>query len=81
MKNNDEFICYIKEIADGTESMKKVTIDNLNLRKCFSSYYEVLLTIPKGVEVEIIPEKNGWSVIKYKDTIGFVANKYLKEVI
>lgn len=58
---------------------KKITTDSLNLRMGSSTDYDIILTISKGEEVEIIPENEGWSVIKYKDTIGFVSNKYLTD--
>ena len=76
---NNKFISYIDEIAVTDESSKKITIDNLNLRKSSSTKDDIILTIPKGAEVEIIPENKGWSLIKYKDTIGFVYNKYLSD--
>ena len=76
---NNKFISYIDEIAVTDESSKKITIDNLNLRKSSSTKDDIILTIPKGAEVEIIPENKGWSLIKYKDTIGFVYNKYLAD--
>ena len=76
---NNKFISYIDEIAVTDESSKKITIDNLNLRKSSSTKDDIILTIPKGAEVEIIPENKVWSLIKYKDTIGFVYNKYLAD--
>ena len=76
---NNKFISYIDEIAVTYKNGKKITIDNLNLRKSSSTKDDIILTIPKGAEVEIIPENKGWSLIKYKDTIGFVYNKYLAD--
>ena len=48
---NNKFISYIDEIAVTDESSKKITIDNLNLRKSSSTKDDIILTIPKGAEV------------------------------
>ena len=40
---NNKFISYIDEIAVTDESSKKITIDNLNLRKSSSTKDDIIL--------------------------------------
>jgi len=54
------------------------TTSNLNLRKGASTSYSIILTIPKGSKVTIVTNNsNGWSLVKYNTTYGFVSTKYL----
>lgn len=54
------------------------TTANLNLRNGASTSYSIILTIPKCSSVTIISNNsNGWSLIKYNTTYGFVSRKYL----
>ena len=57
------------------------TTANLNLRNGASTSYPILLTIPKGASVTIVSNNsNGWSLVKYNSTYGFVSSKYLTTV-
>ena len=59
--------------------IKIVNEDNLNFRKGPSTDYEIIQSLPKNSEVEISPQSDGWTLIKYKDTLGFVSSKYLSD--
>ncbi|MBO5143467.1 MAG: peptidoglycan-binding protein [Clostridia bacterium] len=54
------------------------TTANLNLRNGASTSYSIILTIPKNSSVTIISNNaNGWSLVKYNSTYGFVSRQYL----
>lgn len=56
----------------------RYTTSNLNLRKGASTSYSIILTIPKNSIVTIVSNNsNGWSLVKYNSTYGFVSRQYL----
>ena len=56
------------------------TTSNLNLRKGASTSYSIILTIPKSSNVTIVSNNsNGWALVKYNSTYGFVSTKYLSK--
>lgn len=58
----------------------RYTTANLNLRKGASTSYSIILTIPKGANVTIVSNNsNGWSLVKYSSSYGFVSTKYLSK--
>ncbi len=59
--------------------IKIVNTDNLNFRKEPSIDYEIIQSLSKNSEVEILPQLAGWTLVRYKDTIGFVSSKYLSD--
>ena len=56
----------------------KVTADTLNLRKKASTSSDILATLDKGTECELIEESGEWYKIKYKTHTGFVSKEYVK---
>ena len=52
--------------------------DPLTIRKSASSTATVLGRVPKKSKVEVLKKGSTWTKIKYKNTTGYVAKKYLK---
>ncbi len=52
--------------------------DPLTIRKAASSTAAVLGKVPKKSKVEVLKKSSTWTKIKYKNTTGYVATKYLK---
>lgn len=52
--------------------------DPLTIRKSASSTAAVLGRVPKKSKVEVLKKSSTWTKIKYKNTTGYVATKYLK---
>lgn len=52
--------------------------DPLTIRKSASSTAAVLGRVPKKSKVEVLKKGSTWTKIKYKNTTGYVAKKYLK---
>lgn len=50
----------------------------LTIRKSASSTAAVLGRVPKKSKVEVLKKGSTWTKIKYKNTTGYVATKYLK---
>lgn len=62
-----------------TAEYKIVNVDFLNLRTGPSTNYDILTSIPKGTEVELIPKSEEWSVVNYNGQVGYALNIYLSE--
>ena len=56
----------------------RVTMDNLNLRSGAGTSYQRILTIPKGAEVTVLSESNGWAKLDYNGKVGFASSEYLR---
>ncbi|MPM83151.1 hypothetical protein SDC9_130214 [bioreactor metagenome] len=67
--------------ASINNNIKIVNVDNLNFRKGPSTNYEIIQSLPKNTQVEIVPQSDGWILVRYKDTLGFVSSKYLSDKI
>ena len=52
--------------------------DPLTIRKSASSTATVLGRVPKKSKVEVLKKGSTWTKIKYKNTTGYVATRYLK---
>lgn len=52
--------------------------DPLTIRKAASSTAAVLGKVPKKSKAEVLKKSSTWTKIKYKNTTGYVATKYLK---
>lgn len=59
--------------------IKIVNTDNLNFRKGPSIDYEIIQSLSKNSEVEILSPSAGWTLVRYKDKLGFVSSKYLSD--
>ena len=53
-----------------------IGVDNLIILN-----YEIIQSLPKSTQVEIVPQSDGWALVRCKDTLGFVSSKYLSEVV
>lgn len=51
----------------------------MNFRKGPSIDYEIIQSLPKNSEVEVISTSNGWSKVKYNGKEGYVASNYLSD--
>lgn len=60
-----------------SESIKMVNTDNLNFRNGPSTNYKIIQSLPKNSQVEMVTQLNEWTLVRYKDTLGFVYSKYL----
>lgn len=64
-----------------TKVTKVKTTANLNLRSSASANGKILKTIPKGSTVPVSQvASNGWYKVTYKNTSGWVSNKYVTVV-
>lgn len=64
--------------SSATTSSTMYTTANLNMRKGASTSYSIITIIPKGTAVTVVStNSNGWSLIKYNSTYGFVSKNYL----
>ncbi|MCC3867541.1 SH3 domain-containing protein [Terrisporobacter mayombei] len=66
-------------IASINNKIKIVNIDNLNFRKGPSTDYEIIQSLPKNTQVEILPQSDGWILVRYKDILGFLSIEYLSD--
>lgn len=67
-------------ISNSTDNkIKVVNTESLNFRKGPSTNYNIIQSLEKNTEVEVVPTVDGWTLIRYKDTLGFVYNKYLSD--
>ncbi|WP_455538591.1 SH3 domain-containing protein [Terrisporobacter sp.] len=57
--------------------IKIVNTKSLNFRKEPSTDYEIIRSLPQKSEVEVVPMKDGWTLVRYNGTLGFVSTKYL----
>ena len=62
-----------------SEKIKIVNTDNLNFRNGPSTDYKIIQLLPKNTQVEIVMQLNEWTLVRYKDTLGFVDSKYLND--
>ena len=67
---------YIK-LQESSVTSVKYTTGYLNMRTGPSTSYRIITTLPKGAEVQVISESNGWAKVKYNSKEGYVSSKYL----
>ena len=65
--------------ASKNNKIKIVNVDNLNFRMGPSTNYEIMQSLPKSTQVEIVPQSDGWTLVRCEDTLGFVSSKYLSD--
>ena len=65
------------ETAGGQQTLTRIAITNINLRKEASQSSEKLGTVVGGDKVEVLSESGEWSQIRYNGTIGYVKSEYL----
>lgn len=56
------------------------TTTSLNMRSGASTKHKILLTIPKGKNVEYISKSGSWFKVEYNNKTGFVSSSYIKKV-
>lgn len=59
-------------------NLKKITTNNLNLRKGRGTNTKVLLTVPRNTAITVVETSGTWSKTTYKKKTGWVASRYLK---
>lgn len=55
----------------------RYTTGNLNMRTGPGTSYSIILTIPKGSQVEVLSSANGWANVNYGGKTGYVSTSYL----
>ena len=71
---------YLSATAPGTGTpavMTRYTTANLNMRTGPGTAYAVILTIPKGSQVEVLSEAGGWASVTYAGKTGYASTSYL----
>ncbi|MFH5836664.1 SH3 domain-containing protein [Proteiniclasticum sp. C24MP] len=68
---------YIQADEVEVASSYKTTTENLNMRTGNSTSYGIILTIPKGSQVEVLSTLNGWDQVTYNGKTGWASAKYL----
>ncbi len=56
-----------------------VNVDTVNVRKAKSTSSEIVTSLGKNAEVEVLEEKDNWSKVKINGKTGFIASKYLSD--
>lgn len=46
--------------------MKIVNVENLNFRKGPSTNYEIIQSLHKNTQVEVVPQSDGWTLVRCK---------------
>lgn len=69
---------YIKQVSGSKAAAVQTSSGNLNVRQGAGTNYNILTTLPKGKNVVVLSEANGWSKILYHGTrVGYVSSQYL----
>jgi len=61
-------------------SQTAITSGNINFRKSADKTGEIISVIPKGTELTIIENTDGWSKVSYNGQDGYINSKYIKSV-
>lgn len=72
-----ETVTPVNDITIIRDMIVNTLESNLNLRSGPSTGYEIIGKLPKGAEVGLIEESNGWAKVKYGDSIGWCSSNYL----
>lgn len=56
-----------------------INANSVNFREEADSSGEIISTLSRNNEVEILEENNGWTKIEYKENVGYVATKYISD--
>lgn len=63
--------------ADAKNKVGYINANSVNFREKPDSSGEIIDTLSRNNQVEILEENNGWIKIEYKGTIGYIAAKYI----
>lgn len=79
-RRKEEAELYFKPVLSDSNTEKKATTSDLNLRYGPSTDYKVIEVIKKGSEVHVLSEKDNWSevIVCVSGNKGWVSSKYLK---
>ena len=65
-------------IPPGTQSMVFKTTDGVNFRRSPSTDSEVMVTLPRGTDVEVLEhDPSGWSNVRANGAVGFIRSDFL----
>lgn len=67
------------KVSDAKNKVGYISSNSVNFRKQPDSSGEIIDTLSRNNQVEIIEENNGWTKIEYKGNIGYIATKYISE--
>ena len=75
---HDLFLSSTKTTTKKTYATVNTKSDPLTIREKGSTTAKAIGKIPKGTKVEVSKKGTTWTKVKYKNTTGYVATKYLK---
>ena len=73
---------YYIELIDSntsTNTTKKITTANVNLRTGAGTNYSIITTVSSGTVVEVISTSGSWSKVTVGSKTGYMSNSYLKD--
>ena len=65
--------------VDSKNKVGYINANSVNFREQADTSGEIISTLSRNNEVEIIEENNGWTKIKYKGNVGYIATKYISD--
>ena len=94
VRDSSEPECFLCLLDDGTtigvsdtggvleplegSGVKVKTTSNVKMRMAPSKEAEVIRTLNRGTSVEVLLRGENWTIVKYKDQVGYVMSKYLQ---
>ena len=68
---------YLKHVGQKTYITDEVEIPMRSSNKIERDPSNLLRMLPSGTKLEILVTKNGWSKVKFKETVGWIISRYL----
>ena len=68
---------YSQGFADGQKGKYTVTANSLNVRSAPNTNSNIIGSLKKGTQIEVIEIKSGWARIKYNKSTGYVSAKFI----
>lgn len=65
--------------SDAKNKVGYINANSVNFREQPNSSGEIIDTLSRNNQVEIIEENNGWIKVEYKGKVGYIATKYISE--
>lgn len=65
--------------VEASSAVKYNTTANLNLRTGASTKHKILVSIPKGKEIQYLSKSGSWYKVKYGSKTGWVSSAYVKK--
>ncbi len=66
-------------VLDESKAVTMKTTTNVNFRKEPNTSCEIIKTLSRGTLVKQYQVENGWALIKYEETIGYLSAEYLAD--